>query len=76
MATNTQKATVRIHPTAKAKLAEIAAVWDTTPAKYLEALLHYAISQHERSGSWEAVIPFDFNNYDERNPNAHADKWF
>ena len=76
MTTNTPKATVRIHPTAKAKLAEIAASHDTTPAKYLEALLHYAISQHERPGSWEAEGAFDFWQYDERNKHAYADKWF
>lgn len=76
MGTNTQKAAVRINPTAKAKLAEIAASHDTTPSKYLEALLHYAISQHERPGSWEAASAFDFYNYDDRNEGAFADKWF
>jgi len=74
--TTEKKATVRIHPTAKEKLAEIAAFNDTTPAKYLEALLHYAISQHLRPGSWEAVSTFDFANYDERSEHAFADKWF
>jgi hypothetical protein len=39
---------------------------------FLEALMHYAISQDERPGSWEAQ-GFDFANYGE---GGFADRWF
>ena len=41
--------------------------------EYLEGLIHYAVSQWRRPGSWEAVVPFDFCNYTE---GGHADRWF
>ncbi len=41
--------------------------------EYLEALMHYAISTHERPGSWEGAGAFDFDNY---RPDGYADKWF
>lgn len=74
--TKEKKATVRINAKAKELLAQIAAFHDTTQTEYLEALLHYAISQHKRPGSWEAVSEFDFANYDRRNEHAFADMWF
>lgn len=44
-----------------------------TVRELFEALMHYAISQHERPGSWEANGPFDLANY---GPDGYADKWF
>lgn len=57
------------------KLAQIAAEHGVSLRVYLEALMHFAISQSERPGSWEAQ-GFNFSNYDTRGDSAFADRWF
>jgi hypothetical protein len=54
------------------QLREIAQTKGTTPRAYLEALMHFAISQWERPGSWEAQ-GFDYTNYAD---GGCADRWF
>jgi len=58
-------------------LREMADAAGVTPREYLEALLHYAGSIHNRPGSWEANTPFAFHNYDRRHEDGwFADRWF
>lgn len=54
------------------QLCEIAHTRGMTPRAYLEALVHFAISQWERPGSWEAQ-GFDYTSY---TADGCADRWF
>ena len=54
------------------RIREIAELKGITPRTLLEAYMHYAISQYERPGSWEAR-GFEIENY---MPDGLADKWF
>ena len=58
---------------AAATLAELAKYHGRTQREILEGLLHYAASQMQRPGSWEAQ-GFEIANY--YGPNAFADRWF
>lgn len=55
------------------RIDDIAAQHGITARELLERLMHFAISQHERPGSWEAQ-GFDLNAYDP--DNGCADRWF
>jgi hypothetical protein len=70
-----QRAVSRLTVDAKGAklLAVIAAGYGVSTREYLEGLIHYAVSQWERPGSWEAASPFDFRNYTE---GGYADRWF
>lgn len=71
------KVRTTIDAKAYALLAEMAAAEAVTPRQYLEALLHYAGSCHQRPGSWEANAPFRFRSYDNRcEEGLFADRWF
>lgn len=73
----TETARITINADAAALLREIAAAHYVTPREYLEALLHYAGSIHNRAGSWEANTPFAFSAYDRRSDQGgFADRWF
>jgi hypothetical protein len=65
-------ARVRINMRGLDRIEQIAEHHGVTVREYLEALMHYAISTHERPGSWEAQ-GFDFANY---RGDGYADKWF
>jgi hypothetical protein len=67
-------ATVTISKRAVELVREIAAANGITPRAYLESLLHYAGSCHNRPGSWEAAQPFDLHMY--LSEDCLADKWF
>lgn len=80
MTAKTKTKTVRISAQGIDRLREVARVHGMTQRQYLEALMHYAISQYERPGSWEAQ-GFDPQNYrpgfDETGfPLGCADRWF
>jgi hypothetical protein len=74
MTKKTETATVTISRHAVALAREIAAANGITPRQYLEALLHYGGSCHNRPGSWEANQPFDLGMY--LRADCLADKWF
>ena len=65
---------IEIPETAADAIVEAANAYGCSPAQYIEALLHYAISRHKRPGSWEAAIPFDPLTY--LHPDSVADRWF
>ena len=54
------------------QLREVASANGTTPQAYLEALMHFAIPQWARPGSWEAQ-GFDYTSYA---AGGCADRWF
>ena len=58
---------------AAATLIELAKYHGKTQRQIIESLLHFAASQMERPGSWEAQ-GFDIASY--YGPNAFADRWF
>ncbi len=66
--------TEAIHLSARGldQLREVASADGTTPQAYLEALMHFAISQWARPGSWEAQ-GFDYASYA---AGGCADRWF
>lgn len=71
---------VRLSAEGVKKIRAVAEVHGMTVRQYLEALMHYGLSQWERPGSWEAQI-FDPGNYQpgtDKNgfPLGFADRWF
>lgn len=70
-----QDSRIKLNAHGLSQIAEIAANHGVSVRTYLEALMHFGISVEKRSGSWEAQ-GFDFYNYDRRNDNAYADRWF
>ena len=66
--------TVTISKAASFVLREIAEANGVTDQEYLEALLYYGTSIHNRPGSWEAVLPFELKRY--IGEDGFADKWF
>jgi hypothetical protein len=65
---------VRLNAKGLDKLRDVAEARGVSVREYLEALMHFAISQHERPGSWEAET-FRFENYDQRGE-RFADRGF
>lgn len=72
--TKAETATIRVSKRAGELFREIATANGITPRQYLEALLHYGGSHHNRPGSWEAAIPFDLQMY--LSKDCLADRWF
>ena len=68
-----QVGSVKLNAAGLDRLEAIAEYHGVTVREYMEALMHYAISTHERPGSWEAG-GFDISNY--RGPEGYADRWF
>lgn len=66
--------TIRIPETAYHELLGAAEANNVTLQQYLEALLHYGLSCHNRPGSWEASRPFHLHTYTD--PDSAADRWF
>lgn len=71
---------VRLSAEGIEKIREVANVHGMTVRQYLEALMHYGLSQWERPGSWEAQV-FDPSNYQpgfdkDGFPLSYADRWF
>jgi hypothetical protein len=74
-----ETASVRINKKAARLLQEIAEANGCSMREYLEALLHYAGSIHNRPGSWEANTPFALRNYVQQpddDMSGFADRWF
>jgi hypothetical protein len=74
MTRNPDTATITVSKRAVALVREIADANEITPRQYLEALLHYGGSCHNRPGSWEACQPFNLHMY--LSEECYADKWF
>lgn len=68
-----QRRQVKLNASGLAQVAGIAEAHGVTQTQYLEALMHFAISQYERPGSWEAQ-GFDPCAY--FGEQAFADRWF
>ena len=74
-----ETASVRINKKAARLLQEIAEANGCSMREYLEALLHYAGSIHNRPGSWEAYGRFELRNYVVQpgdDTSGFADRWF
>ncbi len=77
---STPTSSIKLNTDGLQRMREVAEANDMTLRQFMEALMHYAISQHKRPGSWEANV-FDPRNYSDKidaegYPIGCADRWF